>query len=234
MGRVREALFKWISSVMEERGWSAAAWARHAGVTPTNLTRFLRNPVSASLPSAETIGRLAWAAGREPSFLSDEPSSEVCRIPILTLEQIQTLLTLSRSQAKDFIREALRDNGRCIAIEQRLSPCAFGLQITSQHMNAGGLLPEDRIVVEPVDLLPPRKGDLVIAIDGSTVCGYRYFPPYLVPTSTDSTCCPIEHNGATVAGVAIHVTRSLYHLESVDTALQSSSRARPQARALLS
>jgi hypothetical protein len=211
MERVREALFRWISGVMEERGWSAAAWARYAEVTPTNLTRFLRNPETASLPSAETIGRLAWAAGREPRFLSDGPNTEVCRIPILMPEQVRTLLTLNHAQVKDFIHEALRDNGQCIAIEQRPSPCAFGLQITSHHMNAGGLLPEDQIVVEPIDLLPPRQGDLIVAIDGSMVCGYRYFPPYLVPTSTDSTCCPIAHDGATVAGVAIHVTRSLYH-----------------------
>lgn len=210
MQRIREALFRWMSGVMEERGWSAAAWARHAEVTPTNLTRFLRDPLSASLPSAETIGRLAWAAGSEPRFLSDGPHTEVCRIPVLTLEQVRTLLTLSRNGVKAFIHHALRASDGCVVVERRSSPCAFALQISSLHMNAGGLLPEDRIVVEPVDLLPPRPGDLVVAIDGESACGFRYYPPYLVPASTDSTCCPVTCKEATLAGVAVHVARPLY------------------------
>ena len=211
MQRVRDALFRWMREVMEERNWTAAAWARQAGVTPTNLTRFLRDPTSASIPSAETIGRLAWAAGSEPRFLPDRQSFEVYRIPVLTLGQVRTLLTLNRGQAKDFIHDALRTSNRCVVIERRSSPCAFALQISSPHMNAGGLLPDDQIVVEPIDLMPPRPGDLVVALDGEAICGFRYYPPYLVPSSTDSTCCPVAYDSATVAGVAVHVARPLHH-----------------------
>lgn len=211
MQGVRGILYQWVSGVMEERGWTAATWARYADVTPTNLSRFLKDPESASLPSAETIGRLAWAAGSQPQFLSGNSSNGTCRIPILTLEQVHVLLHLRRTQRQEFIGRTLRENGRCVVLERQSSARAFALQITSQHMNAAGLLPNDQVVVEPMDLQPARSGDLVIAVDGDKVCGYRYYPPHLIPVSTDSSCAPVLCAGATVAGIAVHIARPIYH-----------------------
>lgn len=207
---VRKALYRWMTGVMADRGWTAAAWARRAEVTPTNLTRFLKDPDTASVPSAETIGRLAWAAGSEPRFLSDGPAAGFCRVPLLTLEQVRTVLVLTPPRCLQFLASVLREHGHCVLVDHHASDRALAIRITSHHMNAAGLVPDDRIVVEPVDLLPPRTGDLVVAIGSDCLCGYRYYHPLLVPVSTDSSCIPLTCDGAAIVGVAVHVVRPLH------------------------
>ncbi|UEM22520.1 XRE family transcriptional regulator [Skermanella mucosa] len=210
MQQIRESLHRWLRSVMEERDWTAATWAKRADVTATNLTRFLKDPEGASLPSAETIGRLAFAAGSEPRFLSsNQPSTSSCRVPVLSHEQIRAVMDLPRAGAAAYLADALRRGSPCVLMDRPTSPRAFGLQINSLHMNAGGLLPQDQIVIEPVDHVPPRKGDMVITIDGTSLCAYRYYHPQLVPVSTDPHCCPMVIEGAEMVGVAILVVRPL-------------------------
>ena len=195
---------------MLERDWTAAAWAKRAEVTPTNLTRFLKDPENASLPSAETIGRLAFAAGVEPRFLSgNAPVSTTCRVPVLSHEQIRVVMGMTRARAEEYVTDILNDGARCVLLDQPTSRRAFALQINSLHMNAGGLLPQDQIVIEPVDQMPPRKGDMVITVDGTSLCAYRYYHPQLVPISTDPACCPMFAEGADLVGVAILVVRPL-------------------------
>ena len=104
---------------------------------------------------------------------------------------------------------ALLGGGPSVLLDRPTSPRAFALQINSLHMNAGGLLPRDQIVIEPVDQVPPRKGDMVITVDGTSLCAYRYYHPQLVPISTDPDCCPMVADGAEVVGVAILVVRPL-------------------------
>lgn len=196
---------------MADRGWNAAAWARRAEVTPTNVTRFLKHPETASLPSAETIGRLAWAAGCEPRFLANGDGADpgFCRVPLLTLDQARTALDLPAAHRHRYLAALLRERSPCVLIDHHASDGALALRITSQHMNAAGLIPDDRIVLEPVDSLPPRRGDLVVAIDNDCICGYRYYHPLLVPVSTDAKCMPLLCDGALIAGVAVHVIRPL-------------------------
>lgn len=195
--------------VLQEQGWTAAEWARRADVTSTNLTRFLKNPENGSLPGAATIGRLARAAGSEPRFLENGHVIDVWRVPLLTLAQLKTMRSLSRRAAQAFIGDALRDGGQCVLHDRQTSPRAFALQISSHHLNASGVILDDRIIVEPEDLLPPRNGDLVVVVDGNSVCGYRFHPPYLIPTSTDSSCIPMRCDGATMVGVGIQIVRPL-------------------------
>jgi hypothetical protein len=210
MQQIRESLHRWLRTVMDEREWTAAAWAKRADVTATNLTRFLKDPETASLPSAETIGRLAFAAGSEPRFLSDDRTADTtCRVPVLSHDQILRVMDLSRPEVEDYLAGLLRRGSRCVLMDQRTSPRAFALQINSLHMNAGGLLPQDQIVIEPVDQVPPRKGDMVITVDGTSLCAYRYYHPQLVPISTDPQCCPMVIDGAGMVGVAILVVRPL-------------------------
>ena len=70
MRETRLALYEWMAAVLRDNRWTAAEWARRAGVTPTNVTRFLKDPEAASLPGAGTIGRLARAAGCQPRFVA--------------------------------------------------------------------------------------------------------------------------------------------------------------------
>lgn len=209
MPPVRKALFDWMSAVLDERGWTASSWARRAEVTPTNVTRFLRDPEAASLPSAETIGRLARAADSEPTFLDTGASPRPVRVPILELAQLRALRMLGPRQAREYLGEVA--GGGCLSVlyDRQASERAFALRLTSLHMNAGGLLPQDVLVLEPVDVRSPAKGDLVVLVEGDHVCAYRWHCPLLVPASTDPLCEPVPCDEAPVIGVAIHMVRPL-------------------------
>lgn len=209
MDDTRRALLRWMTGVMEARGWSAGAWARLSGVTPTNVTRFLRDPVLGSLPSADTLGRLARSAGSEPRFLNEEAHRPVCRVPLLDLDQVRALMDLGRRAGEAFLAAALRDGGEAVAVERPASRRAFALKIGSRSLNAAGVLPNDRVVLEPLDVLPPKPGDMVVTLSDHAVCGYRFFPPHLLPVSTDPDCGPTPIGDAHVAGVAVHVVRAL-------------------------
>lgn len=226
MDDTRRALYRWMTGLMLERDWTAAGWARRAGVTPTNLTRFLKDPVAGSLPSAETLGALARAAGSEPRFLrsGDGHSSDglpgegaaaiVVRVPLLSLEQALTLRALERRSAEAFLAEAFLDeqrrgNGGWVPLDRPVSRRAFALTLTFPSLNAAGVLPDDRVVLEPLDIVPPRPGDVVVTVDKGGAQGLRWFPPHLLPVSADPTLAPIACDGAPIAGVAVHMVRRL-------------------------
>ncbi len=209
MDNTRRALLRWMTGVMEAHDWSAGAWARAAGVTPTNLTRFLRDPVEGSMPGADTIGRLARAAGSEPRFLDGDTHPAACRVPLLDLDQVHALMALGQRAGEAYLAAALRDGSASVAVDRPASRRAFALKIGSRSLNAAGVLPNDRVVLEPLDLLPPKPGDMVVTVSDRSVCGYRFFPPHLLPVSTDPDCGPTPLDDAHVAGVAVHVVRPL-------------------------
>src|SRR4051794_4130652 len=144
MRDTRQALYGWMAAVMRERGWTAAAWAKQAAVTPTNLTRFLRDPDGASLPGAETIGRLALAAGSEPRFLDGEPLPGAGRVPLLTVAQLRVVAGLGPEDAAAFLRKTLRQGGEAVLIDRPPSDRAFAITVTSAHLNAGGVIHDDQ------------------------------------------------------------------------------------------
>lgn len=209
MDDTRRALLRWMTGVMEAHGWSAGAWARMAGVTATNLTRFLRDPVLGSLPSADTLGRLARVAGSEPRFLDDGPCPPVGRVPVLDNVQVHRFLELGRRAGEAFLAGLLRDGVETVAVGTRASRRAFALRIASRSLNAAGVLPQDRVVVEPTDVVTPQVGDVVVTVGDGSVCGYRFHPPQLLPVSTDPDCHPTLIERAVLAGVAVHVVRAL-------------------------
>lgn len=51
----------WMTRVLKATGWSAARWAREARTSPTNITRLLSSPDSASIPRADTLAKLIAA-----------------------------------------------------------------------------------------------------------------------------------------------------------------------------
>lgn len=209
MDDTRRAILRWMTGAMEGHGWSAGTWARLSGVTATNLTRFLRDPQFGSLPSAETLGRLARTAGTEPRFLDDHVRIPVARVPLLTVEQVHRFLDLGRRAGEAFLAGAMRDGACSVPAGGGLSRRAFGLRIASRSLNAAGVLPDDCVVVEPADVLAPQAGDVVVTVGDGTVCAYRFFPPQLLPVSTDPDCRPTPIGQARVAGVAVQVMRAL-------------------------
>ena len=209
MQQIRLSLHRWLKSVMEERDWTAAAWAKRADVTATNLTRFLKDPGTASMPSAETIGKLAFAAGSEPRFLStNTPLSPACRVPVLSHEQIRKVMALSRSAAQDYVSAALLGGTQRSAGPADIAPrLRASDQFAAHERRRAAAARSDRDRADRSGAA--RKGDMVITVDGTSLCAYRYYHPQLVPISTDPDCCPMVADGAEVVGVAILVVRPL-------------------------
>ena len=207
---VRTVLHRWMNGVLADRGWSAAAWARVAGIAPTSLTRFLRDPDRASVPGAETIGKLAWAAGSEPRLLGGTAPDPVSHVPLVSVAEARAALSGPPADVRTWL-EAVRHDGRPrIVVDAGTSRRAVALRVTSRHMNAAGILPGDNVVVEPVDARPPRPGDLVLVLDGDHACAYRWHAPLLVPASSDPDCAaPIEIAGAHIIGMVTFVSRAV-------------------------
>jgi len=57
----------WMRRVMQQKDWSAQEWAKQSGVTPTNISRAVRDDYE-SITSIRTLDKLARAA-RVPSVL---------------------------------------------------------------------------------------------------------------------------------------------------------------------
>ena len=67
----RNSVRVWMRSVMAERDWSANEWAVQAGTSPTNITRLLA-PTGKTVPSIDTISKLAMVAGSQPALYPGE------------------------------------------------------------------------------------------------------------------------------------------------------------------
>lgn len=67
----RNAVRVWMRQVLEDKGWSANEWATHAGTSPTNITRLL-SPLGKTVPSVDTISKLAMVAGSQPPLYPGE------------------------------------------------------------------------------------------------------------------------------------------------------------------
>lgn len=68
----RNAVRVWLRQVMEEKNWSANEWGIMAKTSPTNITRML-SPTAKSVPSIDTIAKLAMVAGSQPNLLPGRP-----------------------------------------------------------------------------------------------------------------------------------------------------------------
>lgn len=75
MGNVAEArqrALREITAAMRKTGLSASALATKAGVSPSTLNRFLREPESWPVPNTTTLAKVAAAAARHDAGSADE------------------------------------------------------------------------------------------------------------------------------------------------------------------
>lgn len=63
----RNSVRVWMREVMAARNWSANEWATMAHTSPTNITRML-SPTSKTVPSIDTISKLAMIAQSQPQL----------------------------------------------------------------------------------------------------------------------------------------------------------------------
>lgn len=158
----RDALERWLRDVMRRQGWSAEAWARHAKVSATSITRFLRD-AKASWPSSRTLLALARAAGTTLP-IGGNTAPPVSRIPILPLHQLIENDDLSEVIAKKRWPQ--------LVVADPIPPGCVAFHVVDDSLEAAGVLEADTIVVDPGAV--PSHGDLVVFSTGQVVRGAAY------------------------------------------------------------
>ena len=100
--------------------------------------------------------------------------------------------------------------GKRIAIANDLPPTVVAIEVETDCMNAGGILPGDIIVVDMAPIRKPPKDRIVVGVqkDGTVLMG-RCHPPLLVPVSTNTQRVPVELSKLKLTGVVVQLVRSL-------------------------
>ena len=75
----RKALKVWMRGVMANHGMSAYEWAKRAGTSSTNITRFL-NQDSKYIPSSRTVAKLAQIAATSPHDINADTTSRTIEV----------------------------------------------------------------------------------------------------------------------------------------------------------
>jgi SOS-response transcriptional repressor LexA len=176
-----------MREVLEIKGWTPAEWARRAQTSATNITRTL-GPTSETVPTANTIAKLAAAAGSQPNLGAYQRVS-ARDIPIYILGKTMQLT-----------------DGRMIA-PISTSERAFAAQVTTPHMSAAGIFKGDQVVAEPPEPKGNLEGKIVIAVDkeGKPWLGRVHAPLLTFQSPIDEP--PIRLKDVEVVGVVAYVTR---------------------------
>lgn len=142
----RRAIKVWMRDVMTQKNWTASQWARRAGTSPTNITRFL-SPTSSIMPSGNTIAKLARAAGSQPKLnpLHDLNPVKSWQVPIISAQ------ILAGYPPADLWEQALiQMSSHTIAVDGPIDGPAFVVDVPAVGMVGRGISPGDRILVEQV------------------------------------------------------------------------------------
>jgi len=193
----------WMRTVMEARDWSAEHWARVAGTSPTNITRFLKDAMH--VPSTQTIAKLSRACGSMPEIgqkvLSPVPVEKI--VPLYSAKDAVSVLLLEKAPSKT-------TGKRAISTMQAVSEDAFAVTVSIRRMVLRGIAPDDIVTCEPVAVLKPRPGSVVLyAEKGSKVLEFGvYQAPHITHHSSEAPEV-VALEDATIVGVAVEVRRRL-------------------------
>lgn len=181
----RNAVRVWMRQVMDQKGWSAADWARLAGTTPTNITRIL-SPTSEIIPSGVTIAKLAAVAGSQPN--------------------LGTLTRVGLSKLKVYILGcSLMETAETIDSPGPVPEKSFAVRLEADHPFIG-LLRGDMLIVDPAEERLPVPGSIIIGRwKDKSICG-RTSSSFVVWSNTDDPA-PIDE--VRIIGIAMQVVRSL-------------------------
>ena len=195
--KIRQTLVEWLRDVMRENDWSAEDWARHAGTSPTNLTRLLSRD-DASLPGTETLFKLSRAAGSQPDLIG-LVSSPKHTVPLFTLEQI---IKMAHALPVDPSIELPQ-----VVTTSKRSKKAFAAKIETDTLNTRGLLAGDIVVIEPDEVVV--HGALVAVLHDETLKPLLYHPPFFMPQSSNAAHQPVPMDQAIMIGRIVQIVRDI-------------------------
>ena len=205
--QIKQSVQRWVRTVMQQQSWSAEEWARQASTTPTNITRILAD--NSSLPNADTLGRLARAAGSQPDLIGKPRvgvQSEFPSVPLLDHAQVLKLIQLSGKERTEFLQRAHKERPN-MPILTRPSTTAYAFTLESDALRGRGLMKGDVLVVEPHDFSGHDVGGIAAAIVAGKLSAWLWFPPLLVPSH--ETEDPVAIKNAKILGRVLQLQRSL-------------------------
>lgn len=155
----RKAIKVWMRDVMLAKNWSASEWARRAGTSPTNITRFL-SPTSDIMPSSSTISKLSRVAGSQPKLnaLADLNPTSAWQVPCISA---QMLAAYTPDHAWEMLMQP-SSALQFISVDGPLTGPAFVSDVPSTAMIGRGIAPGDRILVEQVKRANLEPGHVVL------------------------------------------------------------------------
>lgn len=187
MKQGQERIAAWMQRVMVKNNWTAEEWARRAGTSPTNLTRFLGSGEHTT--SGNTLIKLATAAKSTPP-IGPEALSPTTEIPFY----------------EDFMGKILKGT---FTVPSEVSASSFAIELESDTMTLGGLLPGDTLVCEPESVRPHRNGSILCYLLDGVVSAGKLYPPYLMPSSSDADNLPVNVKNVTIVGTVVTQVRDL-------------------------
>jgi SOS-response transcriptional repressor LexA len=204
----RRTIAAWMKTVLAAHDWSSEEWARRADVTATTITRLIKDPVTASLPNTETLAKLARAAGSQPYFVGGTTGLQGYAVALADRTAlIRYLKCDGRAQAA--MVSNLAGEGPTVIVSVRPSARAIAVAITNDTLSARGVFPGDIVVVEPVDVLAPTDGSIVVAIVDEKIGAYVHQPPFLMPVTSSGAVDVVRIRDARIIGRGIHLIRKL-------------------------
>lgn len=206
---VRRNIKVWMRDVMASRGWTASQWARRAGTSPTNITRFLQ-PTASVLPSADTIAKLARVAGSQPRLnpFVEPTANRGWQLPYFPAHVLSAYAPVQLWEVVVNGNPATE----MILVDAPLDAPAVVTDVFSMGMAARGIMPGDRIIVERVGHKDLEAGWVVMfQHDGMTKIG-EWQPPLVLfhPLGVGSSeFKPIRTTDVEVYGRVRRVVREL-------------------------
>lgn len=162
----RKAIKVWMREVMNAKNWTANEWARRAGTSPTNITRFL-SPTSHIVPSSSTVSKLARVAGSQPKLnpLESLHASRAFQVPVFSAQLVQSF---NPTQLWDYA-VGQSASVETIAVDGPVEGPAFVSDVPSHGMVGRGVQPGDRVLVEKVKRADLQPGHVVLFQHEGTV-----------------------------------------------------------------
>lgn len=190
----RARLQDWLRRLLAERGQSAHALAREAGIAASTLSRFLNDPAYSGTLSTTTLEKIARTTGAYPGRA--DPVA-----PMPAPREGAGTAGFGEAEAEPFAAGAA-------AAPFALPPGADVWRVKGRALDLAGYLPGDLVVVD--GHATPRAGDIVCAqvLDAAggtarTVLR-KYLPPYLMAVSTaaaEEAPVPLDPETVAVMGV---------------------------------
>lgn len=204
----RRAIKVWMKDVLSSRNWTASEWARRAGTSPTNITRFL-SPVSKLVPSGGTISKLARAAGSQPRLnpYVDVNATSAWQVALISAH---TTAAFSPPLLWEHVMNSAVPK-QTISVDGPLDGPAFVTDVPAMGMSARGIVPGDRILVEQCRTKDLAPGNVVLfRHDGAAKIGeWQGSMILFYPATPEPGLVPLRSSEVEVYGRVRRLIREL-------------------------